>query len=297
METESKQFKPPRLFKPFGGPALTCPACHELHNDWYRKTAVDPITGEMGVPTAWFCRHCGTTSPHAEMGIQPDVPALNTEEVQPDVIDQTPKTPTLDEYYERGRRAAGKGDAAKWEIGDNAVDMVKDHGLKSMVDYAKEIGRGARSVQDYYRLAVMFEPVERRKFQKQAPNVFYSHFLMALALGNVDTAYKFLSAVQDETWTVDEAEFHLRNDAEWGLKKDPPAGGDEGDDDSDDDSGDTDQDEEIVVEGVTVCMTGAVVRGGVGTLAFTLDMLDMPAFREIMQGDDREFVLTLSRRV
>lgn len=112
-----------------------------------------------------------------------------------------------DELTERGRIASEKLDSGRWEIGDLACIVEREHGGKIFIaDFAREIGQQIRTVQGYHRTARVFPERVRADAFVKWPNLFYSHYRTAARLESPKEAFAFLENASSNGWTTDEAE-------------------------------------------------------------------------------------------
>jgi hypothetical protein len=179
------------------------------------------------------------------------------------------------------REARGRKDSAQWELGDLAVLVETHYGQNEIDNFARETGISKSSAHEYKSMCAFYQTIRRADFLESTPNVFYSHFRVAKKLKSVELAWEFLELVAAETWTVDQAEFHMYEDEPFAsvMREDEP-------DDSDDEPEPT-----PILSDAPVIVCEIDRKANEVTFRMTDSYLDMLA-----EEKNDEFLLTLTRR-
>lgn len=98
-----------------------------------------------------------------------------------------------------GRALAEANDRNRWRIGDLARQVETVYGDASLDTYASEINIFARTLR-LYRQVSAFYPENGTRIQY--PTLSWSHYRMAMRLGDEDSALAMLADAVDNNWSA-----------------------------------------------------------------------------------------------
>lgn len=120
------------------------------------------------------------------------------------------KERTFEELCDKGRTAMDSLDDGRWTLGELALQIETQYNEHTIDEFAKQVGAEKSRVYEYrkvYGFYSNFLPVQ--KFREENMMLRYSHYRDAMRLKTADSVLDWLSEVNDNGYTVEEARVKL----------------------------------------------------------------------------------------
>jgi len=288
--TESTLRELPKGFDAYtGSTALMCYQCGTRSTNWGIKH------NKNGAAVTWFCQHCGEKTPDGKMGIDPNADIQPTPaQALTNPLETKPAAENV-ELYARAlvihngmdfdswrtevNRLATVESASGWWIGDALNYGEADYGEK----YSAAIDESQAKTWQNYASVCMRYPQETRVYELE--RTYYRD----VAYEDEPRRSELLQAAVDFKLSTRDFNKLKRGELEIKDGKVVPVESDEATD------GETPE-TEIVVLSIPVALTGVAKAGELATVSFRLALTDKPALSALLQEEDRDYILTLTRR-
>lgn len=126
----------------------------------------------------------------------------------------TPLLDTWEALCDAGRQAVERMDKDRWLIGDLAISATWQAD-GNLVEYAREIGLGYKSVYQYRTMALFYPVSTRVEFADT--NITYSHMREAMRLRDPILAIEILREASDNGWSSDKTGYEVSEELKGGV--------------------------------------------------------------------------------